>query len=226
MTENKNKKVYIINGSPRQSWNTLKMCEKFEEGLQSKDIDVEIINLYSYNFKGCYNCFACKSKDGKSYGKCAYPDGITDLLNKISQADGIVFASPIYFGDVTGVMRCFYERLFFPFFVDDKEYTKIQHKKPETAIIYTMAINVTKEIYEKMYIGNTAIGNFTNIVGALYNEPEVLCAFDTYQFEDSDKDESDKGHKELKAQQREEVLKENLENVYNAGVRMAEKILA
>ena len=111
-----NKKIYIINGSPRKNWNTAKMCESFANGAKSKGAEVEIINLYDIDFKGCRSCFACKLKNGKNLGRCAYPDELIPVLDKISQADGLVLASPIYCGDVTGMMRCFIERLTFPFF--------------------------------------------------------------------------------------------------------------
>lgn len=122
------KKIFIINGSPRKNWNTAKMCRSFADGANSKGIETEIINLYDFNFSGCRSCFACKLKDGKNFGKCSYPDEITPILEKISQGDGLVFASPIYFGEVTGVMRCFIERLMFPFFQYEEGYPSIAPK--------------------------------------------------------------------------------------------------
>ena len=89
------KKIYIINGSPRKNWNTGKMCKSFSEGAASQGIDTEIINLYDINFKGCRSCFSCKLKDGKNFGRCSFPDELSPLLDKISQADRLVLASPI-----------------------------------------------------------------------------------------------------------------------------------
>ena len=82
------KKVIILNGSPRKNWNTYKMCESFANGVKESGAKAEIINLYDIDFKGCRSCFACKLKDGKNFGRCAYPDGLTPILDKIAQGDG------------------------------------------------------------------------------------------------------------------------------------------
>ncbi len=75
-----NKKITIINGSPRKNQNTAKMCEKFAQGAKDHGAEIEIINLYDIDFKGCYSCFACKLRGGKNYGKCAYPDGLKSVI--------------------------------------------------------------------------------------------------------------------------------------------------
>ncbi len=50
----------------------------------------------------------------RGYGKCAVKDGLRPVLKKVNEADVIILGSPIYFGTVTGEMRSFMERLFFP----------------------------------------------------------------------------------------------------------------
>ena len=147
------KKVIILNGSPRKNWNTYKMCESFANGVKDSGAEAEIINLYDVDFKGCRSCFACKLKDGKNFGRCAYPDGLTPILDKISQADGVVLASPIYFGDITGVTRSLIERLFFPFFEYKEGYPSVAPKRLKTAVIYTMNVNenLANEIYSDLF---------------------------------------------------------------------------
>ena len=65
--ENNTVQVYILNGSPRKTWNTAKMCESFKKGVTDTGLNAEIINLYDLNYKGCCSCFACKLRGGKSY---------------------------------------------------------------------------------------------------------------------------------------------------------------
>ena len=60
-----------------------------------------------------FNCMACKVK-GKASNICKFKDPLTPILEEIAQDDGLVLGSPIYFGDVTGQMRTFLERLCFP----------------------------------------------------------------------------------------------------------------
>ncbi len=219
-----NKKITIINGSPRKNQNTAKMCEKFAQGAKDHGAEIEIINLYDIDFKGCYSCFACKLRGGKNYGKCAYPDGLKSVIEKVSLSDGIVFATPIYFGEVTGVMKAFCERLFFPFITYDEAFTPIPPKKSKTAVIYTM--NVNDKLFEE-YIGennNGPIGFFERWITHIYQKPERICAYNTYQFPDYSKYVADIWDEKAKAKQRDEVFPKDLENSYLAGQKMAQSL--
>ena len=136
-------KLIAINGSPRKDKNTATLLNRALEGAASQGAETELINLYDHNYKGCISCFACKMKNGKSYGKCAVKDDLTPILEKVANADAIILGSPIYFGAVTGEMRSFIERFMFPYLVYDTSYSSIFGKKIPTGFIYTM--NVTKE---------------------------------------------------------------------------------
>ncbi|WP_405272311.1 flavodoxin family protein [Methanobrevibacter sp.] len=52
----------VINVSPRKRGNTAELCKNVVEGAQSNGTNVEYIDLYSYDFKGCMSCFACHHK--------------------------------------------------------------------------------------------------------------------------------------------------------------------
>ena len=82
-----------------------KALDGVKESVKGKEIETEIINLYDLNYTGCISCFACKRLEGKSYGKCAVKDDIQEVLEKVSQADGIIFGSPIYHGNITGQLQ-------------------------------------------------------------------------------------------------------------------------
>lgn len=213
-------KIFIVNGSPRKNWNTGKMCESFSQGAQKEGVETEIINLYDIDFKGCRSCFACKLKDGKNFGHCSYPDGLTPILDKISQADGIVFASPIYFGDVTGVMRSFAERLMFPFFRYAEGYPSIAPKKLQTAVIYTM--NVPEELCNRMY--PDLFNRFEWAVTTTFSQPERITACDTYQFNDYGKYDAECFDAAHKKQQLENQLPKDLQKAYKSGAAMAKRI--
>lgn len=182
---------------------------------------LEIIHLYDLDFKGCRSCFVCKLKDGKNFGRCAYPDELTPLLDKISQADGIVLASPIYCSDVTGMMRCFIERLTFPFFEYKQGYPSIAPKRLKTAMIYTM--NVTEELANQMYPDMYNRTEF--MVETVFTKPERIFAYDTYQFNDYDKYVVETFDKNKKLKHKEDQFPKDLQKAYEAGVKMADKIL-
>lgn len=106
-------KVISINGSPRKNWNTDILLQKALNGAKSVGAQTEAIHLYDLNFKGCISCFACKKKNSKYIGHCAMKDDLTNVLEKILVSDVLLLGSPIYFGNVTGLMRSFLERLLF-----------------------------------------------------------------------------------------------------------------
>ena len=109
------KRIVIIDGGPRKSMNTAKLLQRFAEGAKSvgANIEVKTVRLYDLDYKGCMSCMACKLK-GRESNICRFKDALTPLLEEISQSDGLVLGSPIYFGEVTGLMRAFLERLAFP----------------------------------------------------------------------------------------------------------------
>ena len=108
-------KVMAFNGSPRKKWNTATLLKKALEGAASRGAETELIHLYDLNYKGCISCFACKTKGGKSYGRCAVKDDLKPIFKKIEKADALIFGSPIYLGTVSGEMKSFMERLLFPY---------------------------------------------------------------------------------------------------------------
>ena len=113
-------KIFAVNGSPRKKGNTATVLEHFLEGARSAGADTELIHLYDLQASGCRSCFACKLRGGASYGHCALKDDLTPVLAALEKADGLVLGSPVYFGNVTGAMRSFQERLCFPYLVYDR----------------------------------------------------------------------------------------------------------
>lgn len=195
--------VYAINGSPRSKWNTASILQNVLDGAAESDGDVltEMYNLYDYNYKGCVSCFQCKLLDGPSYGKCAIKDDIAPILQNVLQADVAIFGSPVYFSDITGMLRCFLERLYFPCFVYDKDHTSLAPKKVRTAFVYTM--NVDRERMEKERYPQR-LRFMEQCAGALFGyQPRVQYVCDTYQFKDYSKYKMEVFSEPEKARQRE-----------------------
>lgn len=219
-------KIYIVNASPRKDWNTSKMCDAFAKGAQSLNAKVQIINLYDFNYKGCYSCFDCKLKDGKSYGYCGYKDELYDFFQSIPKANGLVLASPIYFGNINAQLQAFTERLFFPFFTYTKNYALIAPKKLQLATIYTM--NISEKVFLNDYIKpdySGTIGSFEDFLTIVFTKPQRICSYNTYQFSDYSKYVSDIWDEQEKLKWQKKHFPKDLNKAFNAGIRMVEKIL-
>ena len=134
-------KIFAVNGSPRKKGNTATVLEHFLEGARSAGADTELIHLYDLQASGCRSCFACKLRGGASYGHCALKDDLSPVLAALEKADGLALGSPVYFGNVTGAMRSFQERLCFPYLVYDRRRSTIAPRRLAMACIYTMNVD-------------------------------------------------------------------------------------
>ena len=213
-------KLIAINGSPRKDKNTATLLKRALEGAASQGAETELIHLYDQNYKGCISCFACKLKNGKSYGKCAVKDDLTPILEKVANADAIILGSPIYFGAVTGGMRSFIERFMFPYLVYDSSYSSLFGKKIPTGFIYTM--NVTNE--QMKAVGyEQGLSFVEKSMERLFGSFESLFVNDTYQFNDYSKYVVTSFDEKKKAQVREEQFPKDCKNAFDMGVRFVKQ---
>lgn len=174
-------KIYAVNGSPRKKWNTAQILESALEGARSAGAQTEMIHIYDLNYQGCVSCLQCKRAGGKSYGKCALKDELTPVLEKLAEADGIVFGSPIYFGNITGKLTCLLERLLFQFHTYHAGYATIAPKRMKTAFAYTMNVDenwMAEAGYER------TLASMQSFIGRVFTPPQALYVCNTYQIED------------------------------------------
>jgi multimeric flavodoxin WrbA len=101
-------KVTAFVGSARKK-HTYQATEKFLRKLQSfGDVEYEIVALNDYQVKTCTGCKLCMDK-GEQF--CPLSDDRDILIAKILESDGVLFASPNYSFQVSGLMKVFLDRL-------------------------------------------------------------------------------------------------------------------
>ena len=213
-------KVIGINGSPRRKWNTATLIKETLKGAKSEGAETELINLYDLNYKGCKSCFACKTKDSKSYGRCNIKDDLTEVFERIEDADAVILGSPIYFGVVTGEMRSFMERLIFPYFTYTNPPQSLFPKEIKSGFIYTM--NIPEELV-KEYGYSLQFKNNEQYLSLLFGSLESFFSYDTYQFKDYSKVVCERFDPEHKIKHREEQFPRDMEGAFEMGVRMVNK---
>ncbi|HEY3278048.1 MAG TPA: NAD(P)H-dependent oxidoreductase [Syntrophorhabdaceae bacterium] len=100
------RKVVAINGSPHEGvGNTSQMLGMIASVLAGEGVAMEEIYLAGKKIDYCIGCGACLEK-----GKCWRPDEYAAIAEKLFSADGIIFASPVYFNHVTAQMKTFIDR--------------------------------------------------------------------------------------------------------------------
>ena len=208
----------IIDGGPRKTFNTASMLQKFAEGALSagNGVEVKTVRLYDLDYKGCMSCMACKIK-GKASNVCRFKDALTPVLEEIAQADGLVLGSPVYFGEVTGQMRTFLERLAFPW-LSYNDYSLTAPKRMPVVLVETMNGLPDRN-------NSNGYGSMEHCIAAALGQPERLVAYNTYQVKIYGDYELGGFSEEAKRQYRDEHWHEDLQKAFEAGKRMAESIM-
>lgn len=101
-------KIVSVLGSPRESGNSTTIANRFCTTAERFGAEVKSFVLNNLQFRGCQGCMLCKTK----LDKCALKDDLTEVLEAIRETDILVLASPVYYWDVSGQLKCFQDRTF------------------------------------------------------------------------------------------------------------------
>lgn len=206
--------IVIIDGGPRRNMNTAQMLRKIAEGALSVDADIEVktFRLYDLNYKGCMSCMACKVK-GKAMNICKFKDPLSPIMEEIAQADGLVLGSPIYFGDITGQMRTFLERLCFPW-LSYNDYSLMAPKQMPVVLIETM-----NGLPERN--NSNGYGTMEHCLTVALGAPERIIAYNTYQVNDYNRFELASFSEPAKREWCDSHWEADLQKAFDAGRRLA-----
>lgn len=101
-------------GSPRPSGNSASLALHLLETARASGAGVRSFSLNRLSYRGCQACNACK----ETSEVCVLKDDLAEVLEAVVRADVLVLATPVYYGDVSGQMKCFIDRTF-SFFTPD-----------------------------------------------------------------------------------------------------------
>ena len=102
-------KVILLNGSCRaQGCTYTALCEAKKE-LEGEGIECELMQIGAQPIRDCVACGGCAGK-----GHCVFDgDGVNALIDKMREADGFIFGSPVYFAHPDGRVQCLLDRAFY-----------------------------------------------------------------------------------------------------------------
>lgn len=101
-------KIACILGSPRKNGNSSRLAGRFLATAESLGAESHTYRLNELDFKGCQACYACK-KESES---CILKDDLSEVLETAGDADVLVVATAVYFGEITGQLKLFIDRTF------------------------------------------------------------------------------------------------------------------
>ncbi len=103
------KKALILIGSPRKRGSTAILAAEAARGLNEQGIETKTIFLNDLKIRGCQACYWCKKNDAP---ECAVKDDMQKIHELMKECDGMIVASPIYFGGVTAQAKAWLDRMF------------------------------------------------------------------------------------------------------------------
>ena len=99
-------KVLMINGSPNKAGCTYTALEEVAGALNAEGIDTEIVQVGGKVAGGCKGCGYCRRE-----GKCITDDIVNQLQDKIREADGYIFGTPVHYASASGAVTSLMDRV-------------------------------------------------------------------------------------------------------------------
>jgi multimeric flavodoxin WrbA len=102
-------KVLGLSCSPRKAGNTEVLVMAALEGARTEGAEVELFGLAGKEINPCDGCNACHRT-----GRCRVEDDMQSVYEKMAEADGIIFGTPVYFYGMTAQMKAVIDRTYAP----------------------------------------------------------------------------------------------------------------
>lgn len=121
-------KIVTLLGSPRAKGNSATIANRFTETAAKLGAETRTFELNKLAYRGCQACYACK----KGLDECVLQDDLAQVLSAVREADLVVLASAVYFGEITSQLKGFVDRCFSyfkPDFITNPEPSRLQPKK-------------------------------------------------------------------------------------------------
>jgi len=162
-------RTLAILGSPRKKGNRTLWADHILLGAESKGAIVESVYLNGLNIKPCQGCYACQEEDGQG---CVIDDDMQAVYSKVSEADALIIASPVYWFTMSAQTKIFVDRCI-ALYREDHAESQLYGKKIAIAMTYgdkdafssgcVNALRTFQDIYS--FVG-------AHIVGMVYGSAE------------------------------------------------------
>ena len=102
-------KILGISGSPVKGGNVEYLLDHALQSVASDDVATEAVHLSRLDVAGCRHCNWClKKQTAERY--CNANDGMTEIYPKLTAADGVLLATPVHIGRLSGQLACLIDR--------------------------------------------------------------------------------------------------------------------
>lgn len=124
--------IVCLLGSPRPKGNSAAIAKRFCETAEKNGAAVRVFALNKLSYRGCQACMTCKTK----LDRCVLKDDLAEVLDAVREADVLVMATPVYYGEVTSQLKAFIDRTF-SFLTPDYKTNPVPHRlKPGKRLVF------------------------------------------------------------------------------------------
>ena len=171
------KNVLAISSTLRKNGNSEILAREFLRGAQESGHNVEFITLQNKDIKFCKGCMACQKM-----GSCVIKDDSNEIVEKMKNADVIVFATPIYYYEMSGQLKTLLDRAncLYDFdykFRDIYFIATAADSDSHSADIAIAGIKGWISCYEKSKLKGKILGAGVDDIGAIKDKPAMKQAY-------------------------------------------------
>ena len=103
------KKILVLNGSPRKNGATASLIKALVEGAKESGNEIKEDYVTTMNIKPCIGCDSCM----RTHKGCVQKDDdMAVIYEDLLWADVVVFASPVFWGTISGQLKVVFDRMF------------------------------------------------------------------------------------------------------------------
>lgn len=139
--------ILTLMGSPRINGNTDLLTDAFIEGARENGHNITKISVYKNKVNACINCSYCCNHDGECFQK----DGMDEIYSLLDNAEIVVFASPLYFYNLSAQLKAIIDRF--------HAKTSVKKLKPKKCVLLAVGAD-DASAFDPMISTYKAIANY------------------------------------------------------------------
>ena len=173
------KRVLVISTSLRGDSNSDLLAQQFAQGARQAGHEVEVISLAGKDIRFCKGCLACQTT-----GRCVIRDDADAIVQeKMLHADVLVFATPLYYYEMSGQMKTLLDRANWLYssdyrFGDIYLLTSAAEDDPETPEGAEHGLNGWIACFERARLAGTVFAGGVNGAGEIAGHKALQEAYE------------------------------------------------
>ena len=171
------KKILILSATLRKDGNSEQLAQAFAQGAREAGNQVQLLSLRDKQIAFCRGCFACAQT-----GQCVIRDDAVEIVQKMHDADVLVFATPIYYYEMSGQMKTMLDRAN-PLYGSDYQFREVylltcaaeqEESAPRRAI---EGLQGWIDCFEKAQLSGTVFAGGVNNAGEIKGHSALKTAY-------------------------------------------------